>query len=328
MKWSKTAWCFVLLLVCVVAGLGAVASSASAAVTPDGDVTAMLSACTQAELQPAISDLSGATPAIVGGVPYLITTRFAGSGTPIDKAEQYVYERLSSYGLDSVVYNDFTGAYDGRNIIGEIVGTTAPDQIVVICAHLDDKPSTGLAPGADDNASGVSAVLFMARQLVDHPCARTVRFCIFGNEENRGMGADTYCAGRAAAGDDIVGAYNMDMLAYNNGSELLGMHIHKKKHSLYPGDLALAQKVVDADAAYGIANVTPAILADANPYSDQYSFWRNGYNAIWLVDDMSRGQWDPNNHTSADTIGAITWTYYVAGVKATLAGAAHTALVE
>ena len=187
----------------------------SVRVVHDPEVAAMIAGVTQGQLKPVVAELSGAAPAMIGGSPYRFTTRASNSGTPIDKAEQYVYEHLQTYGLDSVAYQSFPGGGGGppgRNIIGQIDGTTAADEIVIIGAHIDDRPKYGSAPGADDNASGVSAVLYLARAFADETFARTIRFAFFGDEENSPWnqtwgskyGSGYYAAKCRAAGEDIV----------------------------------------------------------------------------------------------------------------------------
>src|SRR5207302_4662143 len=67
-----------------------------------------------------------------------------------------------------------------RNIEVTVPGTTRPQEIVVIGAHYD---SVRGAPGANDNGTGVAAVLELARMFKDVKPARTVRFVMFVNEE-------------------------------------------------------------------------------------------------------------------------------------------------
>jgi hypothetical protein len=103
--------------------------------------------------------LSGEAPIIVGGQTITLTTRHTKSGLPIQQATQYAYEQLQAAGL-GVSYHTWTACNtSGRNVIGVITGTVAPNEIVLITAHLDNLPSSGRASGADDNASGSVGVL-------------------------------------------------------------------------------------------------------------------------------------------------------------------------
>jgi Zn-dependent M28 family amino/carboxypeptidase len=54
------------------------------------------------------------------------------------------------------------GQTEARNLVGEIAGAVAKDQIVIVGAHYDSVKGT---PGADDNASGIAALLALARHF-------------------------------------------------------------------------------------------------------------------------------------------------------------------
>jgi Zn-dependent M28 family amino/carboxypeptidase len=90
--------------------------------------------------------------------------------------------------LDSVSYQDYPGrgkVDSGRNVIGQINGTTTPKEIVIIGCHIDDQPwGEPVSPGADDNASGCSALLYLVRTFAGKTFARTIRFVFFGSKGN------------------------------------------------------------------------------------------------------------------------------------------------
>ena len=110
--------------------------------------------------------LSGEWPVKIGGSPYTIVTRHTYSGEPIQKATQYVYEHFEHLGLD-VVYHQWGGS-TYPNVIATKVGLTNPDDIYILCAHLDDMPEGPMAPGADDNGSGSTAVMIAADILTQY----------------------------------------------------------------------------------------------------------------------------------------------------------------
>ncbi|HXO87989.1 MAG TPA: M20/M25/M40 family metallo-hydrolase [Candidatus Acidoferrales bacterium] len=77
------------------------------------------------------------------------------------------------------------------NVIGEIPGTERPDEVVIVGAHLDSwQPGTG----AQDNGTGVASVLEAARaiQALHRPARRTIRFVLFGGEEEGLLGSHAY----------------------------------------------------------------------------------------------------------------------------------------
>lgn len=95
--------------------------------------------------------------------------------------------------LDSKVLPDAESA----NILGEVPGSSAPDEIVLLGAHLD---SWDLTPGALDDAAGCAIVIEAARAIAALPRKprRTVRVVLFANEEFGISGARAYAAAHAA----------------------------------------------------------------------------------------------------------------------------------
>ena len=86
---------------------------------------------------------------------------------------------------------------EGANVVGDVEGSAAPGEIVLLGAHLD---SWDLGRGAIDDGAGVAIVTEAARQigrLARHP-RRTVRVVLFANEENGLRGAHAYAAAHAA----------------------------------------------------------------------------------------------------------------------------------
>lgn len=83
------------------------------------------------------------------------------------------------------------GPAASANVVGEVVGTEHPDEIILLGAHLD---SWDLGRGAVDDGAGVAIVMEAARQLLasETPPTRTVRVVLFANEENGGAGAAAY----------------------------------------------------------------------------------------------------------------------------------------
>ena len=128
------------------------------AITYDYSVAVMIDQVEQNLVYDENGNLSGENPVLIGGSPYTITTRHTGSGTPINMATQYVYERMEAMGL-TVSYHDWNGCgRSNRNVIGAKAGIIRPAEVVLITAHLDSMPSSGSAPGADDNASGCGSI--------------------------------------------------------------------------------------------------------------------------------------------------------------------------
>lgn len=102
------------------------------------------------------------------------------------------------------------GEVPSANVIGEIRGREAPDEIVVIGAHLD---SWDVGQGAHDDGAGVVMAMEAAaalRRLELRP-RRTIRVVLWTNEENGGAGAEQYAADHRAELDRHIAALESDM---------------------------------------------------------------------------------------------------------------------
>ncbi len=112
-------------------------------------------------------------------------------------------------------------------------------EIVVVGAHYDSVRSPGGCPAANDNGSGVAALLELARAFKSRPHDRTLRFVAFVNEEppwfqTERMGSLVYAKHCRESGDNIAGALVMDTIGcYNDdaGSQRYPLGILK---AFYP----------------------------------------------------------------------------------------------
>jgi acetylornithine deacetylase/succinyl-diaminopimelate desuccinylase-like protein len=98
---------------------------------------------------------------------------------------------------------------------------------VVVGAHIDSTSEAGaeLAPGADDNASGVAALLELARVLGQcQGLEGRVDLVFFTNEEVGLVGSGYYASDAAAAGEDITAMIAVDMIAYGEEGEDLDLN--------------------------------------------------------------------------------------------------------
>ena len=179
-------------------------------------------------------------------------------------------------------------------------GIKHPEQILLIGAHYD---SVSGSPGANDNGSGVAALLEIARLLKDIETDCTVRFVAFVNEEppfffRRQMGSMVYARAARRRGDDIrlmislemLGSYSerpgsqrypplfrffypdrANYIAFVSNLRSRGM-LHRfaaafRRHSQFP-----AEQVATFSWIPGVA------------WSDHLSFWRQGYRALMVTD--------------------------------------------
>jgi hypothetical protein len=280
-------------------------------------IEALLSQVDQTTLYQYEAWLTGEDPADIGGAPYTLVTRHTYSGTPIEKATQFAYEYLGGLGLD-VEYHNWDGI-QYPNVVATRVGQRSPDDIYVICAHLDDMPAGPVAPGADDNASGSAAVLMAANILSQYDWGCTLKFALWTGEEQGLLGSNAWAEEAHDAGLDILGVFNMDMIAYDS-DETPAVDLHVRSH--LPDTLAIAHVFTRVVDLYDL-DLVPNVLIDNSlgNYSDNKSFWDEGYAAILAIEDYD--DFAPYYHTVQDQLSTLNLAYFAEFVKASVGTFVH-----
>jgi carboxypeptidase Q len=105
--------------------------------------------------------------------------------------------------------NKVTGPLQVNNVIAEIAGGEKPDEWVIVGAHLD---SWDYGTGAQDNGAGTAMVLEAARAIAQLPRAprRSIRFALWGGEEQGLIGSAAYVRAHSAELGKCVAALNTD----------------------------------------------------------------------------------------------------------------------
>ena len=134
----------------------------------------------------------------------------------MDSTVRYLDKVLSDMGY-TVQQQEFR-SYEvtSVNLEVEIPGHLYPEEIVVVGAHYD---TVSDCPGANDNGSGVAALLELARLLDDSSPQRTVRLVAFANEEppfffSNTMGSAFYAARCYDRKEKIVGMLSLETVGY------------------------------------------------------------------------------------------------------------------
>jgi photosystem II stability/assembly factor-like uncharacterized protein len=212
-----------------------------------------------------------------------------------------------------------------QNVIATKYGTVDPDQQVVICGHMDDRSeiSEDYAPGADDNGSGTVAVIEAARIFAPHNFEKTIKFCLWTGEEQGLLGSAAYAEEAYARGDDIIGVYNFDMIAWDGNSDgSVEFHTGTSNPSIELGN-ALLEVVGD----YSIELNADIITWGATGASDHASFWDYGYAAMLGIEDYS-SDFNPYYHTTGDNIDHIMEDYFTEYTKTAVGGTATLAIPD
>ncbi len=233
----------------------------------------------------------------------------------MQKAMTYIVENFNRYNYEVekqwIVINDQKVA----NLIAEKRGSIDSNKIIVIGAHYDTVPGS---PGADDNATGVAAMLELARIFSESNAPYTIRFVAFANEEcpgmdQKNMGSYAYAASCRERKENIIAMLSLEMLGCY--SEVEGSQHYPEPFNLfYPtkgnfigfvGNTASKKLVKQVIAEFrkttqfpseGVA--APDSIRDISR-SDHWGFWQFGYPAL-MVTDTSNFRY-PHYHTSKDT---------------------------
>ena len=240
----------------------------------------------------------------------------------LEKAAGYIEETLRDMGYPVVAQAYTSRGKVVRNLEVEITGTLLPDEIVLIGAHYD---SVQGSPGANDNASGVAALLEIARQLAGKHPARTLRFVAFVNEEapffySQEMGSRVYARRARERGDNIVAMLSLETIGYyvdTKGSQHYPLPVYSLfypdtgDYIAFIGNLfsrVLVQQSLDSFRRYtafpseGIA--APGWMGGIH-WSDHWSFWQEGYPAL-MVTDTALFRY-PHYHAGSDTPDKIDY---------------------
>lgn len=196
---------------------------------------------------------------------------------------------------DTYTLNDFAC----HNIVAEIAG--ASPEIVLVGAHYDSV--TG-APGANDNGSGVAAVLALCRRFAGKAMPKTLRFVTFVNEEppyfqTSKMGSVVYASRCKQRGDKIAAMISLETIGYFSDAadsqrypapglgifypktgNFIGFVSNMDSRSLLRRALATfrSQEKLPSEGA-----TLPAFIPGVS-WSDHWAFWKNDYPAIMVTD--------------------------------------------
>lgn len=145
-----------------------------------------------------------------------------GAGTPGGyRAADYVERRFRQIGLagafDGAFRQDFPlrQGGEGVNIVGVIPGTVFPQQALMVTAHFDHLGVRlrRVYNGADDNASGVAAMLAVAEQMMASPPQHTVIFAGLDGEEQGLVGAQALAQAPPVPLGSVLAVVNLDMVS-------------------------------------------------------------------------------------------------------------------
>lgn len=285
-----------------------------------------------------VEKLSGAEPVTIGGEETTIKTRFSPSmfnGQENARAFDFVLEQVQGwYPEDQIEVMDFTVTrqsdnqeFTWKNLILTLPGTQAPEEIVMMTAHLDSTTSEDpeeFAPGASDNGSGSATLLEAARLLRDVSFERTIKIIWFTGEEQGLLGSANYVE-TIEEPDAVAGVINLDMFGYDSDDDRC-FEIHV---GTMPESEAVGQCFVDSIEAYDLNLPRYDYLTDgAISASDHASFWEAEIGAIEILENLftnglaegcTNGDGNPHYHSERDTVDRLNPETSVEIARAALA---------
>jgi hypothetical protein len=230
------------------------------------------------------------------------------------RARDYVARQLRDAGYQAALLPFRFDGQDFHNVESILRGSF--DESIVVGAHYDTVEGS---PGANDNASGVAALIEVARLLAGRPLPSTVRFVAFANEESpyfntrMGMGSVEYAKGLVGAGNPVRGMLSIETVGFYSDEPRsqrypppVGLFYPDRGNFIaFVGDLGSRHLVRRAVGRFRSASTLPseaAALPSFLPgvsWSDHRSFWDVGIPALMVTDTALFR--DAHYHLASDT---------------------------
>ena len=220
------------------------------------------------------------------------------------RVQNYIATNFENLGFEVTRSKYATGV----NIIATLRGSTAPAEEVWLSAHYDSLRQT---PGADDNASGVAAVLSLARALGAQRPERTLKLGLWDEEERGLVGSCAHMERVAARRTHIVASIVFEMIAFTRGDDT-GMQNYISV--LADGASAPLQDMFVQQAQREGLRAKPHRRGWLR--SDHVAFWEQGYPALLLFDGCEKR--NPNYHRSGDVPASLDYHFAMRVVRTSL----------
>ena len=272
---------------------------------------------------------------------------YVAGATHLQAVKDTIKQRFTDAGLTLSTQLFTALGAEGENIIGTLQGQTDDSKVLIVDAHFD---SVEIAPGADDNGSGVVGMLEAMRILSQYHFDKTIKFIGFDLEEPGLIGSSFYVnGGGILPNEHIDGVLNFEMIGYYN-NEPNTQEAPAGFSILFPS--VYNELVADQFRGNFITNVANTASNSlgvkfdsiANIYvpqlkvvsittlaggisdlrrSDHAKFWDAGYQALMLTDGADfRNQ---AYHTANDVSSILNYNFMGNTVKATVATIANLA---
>jgi len=230
------------------------------------------------------------------------TTRYYTSTGGVESSNWLAQQYASYRGKAGVDVEQWVhSSWPQRSIIGRILGSKRPNEIVIVGGHIDSTSNGATAPGADDDASGSSCVKEVFRVLATDPLfapENTLEFHGYAAEEVGLRGSQDIADSYAREGKRVVGMLQLDMTGFIRGGTTATVGVVT---DFTNGDLSnFVRALIPAYTSLPFTNT-----ACGYGCSDHASWNRAGYPAAFTF-ESTFGNSNPNIHTIRDTLEKLS----------------------
>ncbi len=245
------------------------------------------------------------------------------SSDSIAPARDWLVSKFHEYGYADVTLHAFT--WSGRTLHNVVVtkqGRRFPNKLVLLIGHYDsisELPTT-LAPGINDNGSGIALILEVARILATKQLDYSVRFICFSAEEQGLVGSNAYVNTVVVPENhDIKLVINVDEIGGYSGYTNTMVKVESDQDNTPPENNEASAAFTDTLAALTrtYSSLTTTITEAYG--SDYVSFENRGY----VITGFYEGQESPHYHHSTDNLVNMDPAYLYEVTKAALSGVAY-----
>lgn len=230
--------------------------------------------------------LSGAVSGLAAAPRATLTQR--------QTARTFLQNQLTQIGWTPMLHNYNTGA----NVYATIPATNGATKQIIVGAHYD---TVSNSPGANDNASGVAAVLAVARYLKDMNCRKyAVTIVLFDEEESGLFGARAFANTLQVA--NVVAVHTVDQVAWDNDNDRRF-------------ELELPTQALEAEYRAAATTVGVPVAVTSTQGTDHEAFREKGFAAIGLTEEYVGNDTSPYRHTAQDTAATVKQSYLELGTK-------------
>jgi hypothetical protein len=254
------------------------------------------------------------SPALTAAVDRVDTTRWLADvttlagwnrwtrGTQILSARDWLVARFGELpGMQVTTASFPVTTHTGWNVFARLPGTVDPASWYLVGGHYDStsqSPATA-APGAEDNASGCTGVLELARAFAGTPPPRTILFACYAGEEQGLYGSYDHADDLQASGEDTGygGGLILDMIGYTGDAEL----------DVLLESEPVGQPLIDAFAASAADFTTLAVEVALNAWGSDHVPYLEAVPALPAMLAIEN-DWDdyPDYHRTTDLPGSLS----------------------